>query len=143
MKKLIAPLICLALLTLTACSSLPQGPVPMAANAQNAAEVYIVRGSDSALLGLVSLNVTFDGAVIAKLGSNEYVRFTADYGFHTIGISDHAREWPLEKGRTHYFVIEVSGSEFGFALSSVSGDKALKLLSEARDVTETTAVFDR
>lgn len=143
MKILLTALFCATLLTLTACTSLPQGPVPHAANTQNAAEVYIVRGNDSAILGLVPLNVTFDGVVIAKLGSNEFVHFTADYGFHSIGISDHASEWPLEKGRTHYFVIEVSSSEFGFALSSIGGNKALKLLSEARDATRTTAVFDK
>ena len=130
MKKPILLLSLMLILFLTGCmSSIPDGPLPYASNARDAAQVYILRSDEGVFWAVLPLNVTFDNHVIARLGTGEFVKFTVDYGFHDVGVSNHTIQFPFERGRTYHFIIAPDDSAFGFGISLLGPEQAQRLLN--------------
>lgn len=137
MKKLLLLLVVLSLLVMAGCNrNMPRGPLPQAEMTANAATVYVFRSTDGVFWTLMPLNITVDGYIVAKLGTGQYVRFTLDYGFHDVGISDEILQFPFEQNKTYYFMAAPDDSPFGFGLTRLGDVAALKLLQSYKDVTE-------
>lgn len=136
MKKfiLLAGLLCIIF---TGCSrNIPEGGIPQATNARDAAEVYVFRHSDGVFWALMPLNITFDNKIIARLGTGEYVRFSTDYGFHDIGISDQTIRFPFERGVTYYFLAAPDDSPFGFGISRLGEEAGQRLAAAYKNVNQ-------
>lgn len=137
MKKLLLFLSLLACITICGCTrNIPEGALPQANLPQNAAEIYILRSTDGVFWALLPLHITFDNHIIARLGTGEYVRFTTDYGFHDIGISDQTLQFPFERGKTYYFIAAPDDSSFGFGLSRLGEAQGQHLIKVYKDVSK-------
>lgn len=137
MKKLLLFLSLLLCVTACGCSrNIPEGPLPQATLVQDAAEIYVLRSADGVFWALMPLNITFDNYIVARLGTGEYVRFTADYGFHDIGISDQTIQFPFERGKTYYFIAAPDDSAFGFGISRLGDAQAQLLIQAYQDISK-------
>ena len=136
MKKLLLFLALLCLLC-TACNrNIPEGSLPYATNQQDAAEIYVLRSTDGVFWARMPLNITFNNHIIARLGTGEDVHFTANYGFHDLGISDQIIQFPFERGRTYYFLAAPDDSAFGFGLTVLSENAGRQLVQRYSDVNK-------
>lgn len=136
MKKLFLLLSLLSCIMIFGCTrNIPEGPLPQATIQRDAAEIYVLRSTDGVFWALMPLNITFDGYIIAQLGTGEYVRFTANYGFHDIGISDQTIQFPFERNKTYYFIAAPDDSPFGFGISRLGDAQAQQLIKAYKDVS--------
>lgn len=136
MKKLLVLTLVVLCLAAVGCSrNMPKGPLPQAAIEHEAATVHVLRSTDGVFWALMPLNITVDGYIVARLGTGQYVRFTLDYGFHDVGISDQIMQFPFEKGKTYYFLAQPDDSSFGFGLTRLDDTRALKLMQTYKNVT--------
>lgn len=137
MKKLLLLLSLSACIIIFGCTrNLPEGALPQADSPQNAAEIYVLRSTDGVFWALLPLNITFDNYIVARLGTGEYVRFDANYGFHDIGISDQTIQFPFERGKTYYFLAAPDGSSFGFGISRLGDAQGQHLIKIYKDVSK-------
>lgn len=137
MKKLLLLLSLSACIIIIGCTrNIPKGDLPQADLPQNAAEIYVLRSTDGVFWALLPLNITFDNYIVARLGTGEYVRFTANYGFHDIGISDQTIEFPFERDKTYYFLAAPDDSSFGFGISRLGDTQGQHLIKIYKDVSK-------
>lgn len=137
MKKLLLLLSLSACIIIFGCTrNIPEGALPQADLSQNAAEIYVLRSTDGVFWALLPLNITFDNYIVARLGTGEYVHFTANYGFHDIGISDQTLQFPFERGKTYYFLAAPDDSPFGFGISRMGDTQGQRLIKMYKDVSK-------
>lgn len=136
MKKLLVLLSLLMCIMVCGCNrNIPEGALPQATLQQDAAEIYVLRSTDGVFWALMPLNITFDNYIIARLGTGEYVHFTANYGFHDIGISDQTIQFPFERGQTYYFIAAPDDSPFGFGISRLGEAQGQQLIKAYKDIS--------
>lgn len=114
---------------LTACTSGKTEYFPSRGYSADAAEVTVIR--EKRLFGFgFSMEVVFDGNIIARLKAGQYVTFFVSPGVHKIGVPESTIDAVLESGRKHYFVIQTDSSQFGFEIERISERKAQSWMSQ-------------
>jgi hypothetical protein len=73
--------------------------------------------------------VVLDDAIICKLRAGEYVTFTIEPGFHTLGLSESTLMAPFSTKQNHYFLIKTSPDNFGFEIERIDDGIGVYLIS--------------
>jgi hypothetical protein len=120
-------LMILALIFLSCAHRELQLPEPTP-SATNASQVTIIRESPFFHFG-IPLTVVLDDAIICKLRAGEYVTFTIEPGFHTLGLSESALMVPFATKQNYYFLIKTSPDKFGFEIERIDDGIGVYLIS--------------
>ena len=131
MKKYVLMIIIAFLLC--ACTSGKTEFFPSQGYSADLAEVTVIRQRRMIGLGF-SMDVHFDGNVIARLKAGQYVTFFVKPGIHDIGIPNSSITVALERTRKHYFAIITDSSQFGFEFERISERKAASWMTQARPI---------
>jgi hypothetical protein len=131
MKKFV--LLIMAAFLLAACTSGKTEFFPSKGYSTEAAEVTVIRKKRMLGMGF-SMDVIWDGEVIARLKAGQYVTFFVDPGVHNIGIPQTSIRAMLESGRKHYFAIKTDSSQFGFEIERISENKATTWMAQSQSI---------
>ena len=99
----------------TACSHGRAPSLPSAADVAGAGQVAVVR-NDNLFGWWLSVKVTLDDAVIARIRSGEHVVFQVPPGLYTVGVADRGISVAVEPNRKYYFLISADDSPAGFEI---------------------------
>ncbi len=118
---------------LVACTSGKTEFFPSQGYSADAAEVTVIRQGGMFGMGF-SMQVLWDGEVIARLKTGQYLTFYVDPGVHKIGIQKSTITVMLERARKHYFAIKTDSSQFGFEIERISENKATSWMAQAQSI---------
>jgi hypothetical protein len=131
MKKLL--FIALLAFLLSSCGHGKTEKIPTSGDMTNSAEVFILR--DDTFFGLgMSLKVSLNNEVIAKLRSGRYITFFAPPGFHTLSVKNSSVTAMMAKGLRYHFLIKPNDTEFGFEIGRISEERAEPFLERFKRV---------
>lgn len=105
----------LAALGMVACSHGRTASFPSAANPEALGQVVVIRNDNLFGWGL-SVKVTFNDVVIARLRAGERVTFPAAPGLHTVGVAERGISVAVERHHRYYFLISAEDSPAGFEI---------------------------
>jgi hypothetical protein len=131
MKKNMIPAV--LILFIIACAHGKTENFPTNVDPAQAAEVFIIRNNNLMGWGF-SLNVTFDGQIIARLRTGEHIRFFVKPGFHSLGISETTHTAAFEKGQLYYFLISADYTQFGFEIQRIGDLKGENWVGKTKRV---------
>ena len=131
MKKYV--LLIMAAFLLAACTSGKTEFFPSQGYSSDVAEVTVIRNRRMFGMGF-SMNVLWDGEVIARLKAGQYVTFFVDPGVHKIGIPQSTITVMLERANKHYFAIKTDSSQFGFEIERISEKKATSWMAQSQSI---------
>ena len=125
-----------ALLLLTvfltaACSHGRTPSFPSAADPADAGRVAVVR-NDNLFGWWLSVKVTLDDTVVARIRSGEHVVLQVPPGLHTIGVADRGISVAVERNRTYYFLISTEDSPAGFEIERLDLRRGEEWVSKTR-----------
>ena len=118
-------------LILFSCAHGKTDSFPQTGSSTESAEVVVIRSDELVGWGF-SQKLILDGNVIAGLRAGEYVTFFVTPGFHTLGVGEDSITMPFRQGQTHYFLIRVSYSSFGFDFSRIDKQRAAYWMARAK-----------
>jgi hypothetical protein len=124
-------LLLLLAFTLLSCAHGKTDSFPQTGNATEEARVVVIR-SDELIGWGFSQKLILDGTVIAGLQAGEYVIFFVEPGFHTLSVGQDTTTMPFRQGQTHYFLIRVAYSSFGFELNRIDKQQAAYWMARAK-----------
>jgi hypothetical protein len=124
-------LLLLLAFTLLSCAHGKTVAFPETGNATEAARVVVIRSDELVGWGF-SQKLILDGTVIAGLQAGEYVTFFVEPGFHTLGVGEDTITMPFRQGETHYFLIRVAYSSFGFDFGRIDKQQAGYWMARAK-----------
>ncbi len=119
--------------TLYSCAHGKTDVFPAGGTVTDSAKVVVIRSDELVGWGF-SQKVILDGEVIVGLKAGEYVTFFLEPGFHTLGVGEDAITMPFRQGQTHYFLIRVSYSSFGFDFNRVDEQRARYWMARAKSL---------
>jgi len=124
-------LLVLSVFLAAACSHGRTPNFPSAADPAGAGRVAVVR-NDNLFGWWLSVKVTLDDAVIARIRSGEHVVFQVPPGLHTVGVADRGISVAVEKDRTYYFLISAEDSPAGFEIERLDPRRGEDWVSRTR-----------
>ena len=119
--------------SLCACTSGKTEFFPSQGYSDDAAEVTVIRQRRMIGLGF-SMEILFDGNVIARLKAGQYVTFYVKPGVHNIGIPDSSIPAALGGSQKHYFAITTDSSQYGFEIERISERKAAAWMAQSTPI---------
>jgi len=124
-------LLLLAVFLVAACSHGRTPNAPPAAGSAGAGQVAVAR-NDNLFDWWVSVNVTYDDAVIAHIRAGEHIVFQALPGLHTVGVADRGISVAVEGNRKYYFLISTDASQAGFEIERLDPRRGEEWVSKTR-----------
>ena len=118
-------------ITLLSCGHGKTDLFPATGNPTESARIVVIRSDELVGWGF-SQKLILDGTVIARLKAGEYVTFFVEPGFHTLGVGEDTITMPFRQGQTHYFLIRVAYSSFGFEFSRIDRQQAAYWMAQAK-----------
>jgi hypothetical protein len=118
-------------LTLLSCAHGKTDSFPATGSPTESARVVVIRSDELVGWGF-SQKIILDGTVIAGLQAGEYVTFFVEPGFHTLGVGEDTITMPFRQGQTHYFLIRVAYSSFGFDFDRIDNRRAGYWMARAK-----------
>ena len=118
-------------ITLLSCGHGKTDLFPTTGNPMESARIVVIRSDELVGWGF-SQKLILDGTVIARLKAGEYVTFFVEPGFHTLGVGEDTITMPFRQGQTHYFLIRVAYSSFGFDFSRIDRQQAAYWMAQAK-----------
>ena len=125
--------ILLAALLAVACSHGRTASYPSAANPDTMGQVVVIRNDNLFGWGL-SVKVTFNDVVIARLRAGEHVAFPAAPGLHTVGVAERGISVAVERHRRYYFLISAEDSPAGFEIERLDPGRGEEWVSKTKPV---------
>jgi hypothetical protein len=95
--------------------------------------VAVVR-SDNLFDWWLSVKVTLNDAVVARLRAGEHVVVHVPPGLHTVGVSDRGISLAVEPKRTYFFLISVDESQAGFGIERLDPMRGREWIARTRPV---------
>jgi hypothetical protein len=127
-------LLLLTLFLAVACSHGRTASFPSAANPDMMGEVTVVRNDNLFGWGL-SVKVTFNEVVIARLRAGEHVTFPAAPGLHTVGVAERGISVAVERHRRYYFLISPEDSPAGFEIERLDPGRGEEWVAKTKPVS--------
>jgi len=121
-----------ALLTI-ACSHGRTTSFPSVANPDTLGQVVVIRNDNLFGWGL-SVKVTFNDVVIARLRAGEHVTFPAAPGLHTVGVAERGISVAVERHRRYYFLISAEDSPAGFEIERLDPGRGEEWVAKTKPV---------
>ncbi len=125
--------ILLAALLTVACSHGRTTSFPSAANPDTLGQVVVIRNDNLFGWGL-SVKVTFNDVVIARLRAGEHVTFPAAPGLHTVGVAERGISVAVERNRRYYFLISAEDSPAGFEIERLDPGRGEEWVAKTKPV---------
>jgi hypothetical protein len=127
-------LLLLTLLLTVACSHGRTTSFPSAANPDQLGQVTVIRNDNLFGWGL-SVNVTFNDVVIARLRAGERVTFPAAPGLHTVGVAERGISVAVERQRRYYFLISAEDSPAGFEIERLDPNRGEEWVAKTKPIS--------
>jgi hypothetical protein len=121
-----------AVLTI-ACSHGRTISFPSVANPDTLGQVVVIRNDNLFGWGL-SVKVTFNDVVIARLRAGEHVTFPAAPGLHTVGVAERGISVAVERHRRYYFLISAEDSPAGFEIERLDPGRGEEWVAKTKPV---------
>jgi hypothetical protein len=121
-----------ALLTI-ACSHGRTPSFPSVANPDTLGQVVVIRNDNLFGWGL-SVKVTFNDVVIARLRAGEHVTFPAAPGLHTVGVAERGISVAVERHLRYYFLISAEDSPAGFEIERLDPGRGEEWVAKTKPV---------
>ena len=125
--------ILLAALLAVACSHGRTASYPSAANPDTMGQVVVIRNDNLFGWGL-SVKVTFNDVVIARLRAGEHIAFPAAPGLHTVGVAERGISVAVERHRRYFFLISAEDSPAGFEIERLDPGRGEEWVSKTKPV---------
>jgi hypothetical protein len=125
--------ILLAALLTVACSHGRTASFPSAANPDSLGQVVVIRNDNLFGWGL-SVKVTFNDVVIARLRAGEHVAFPAAPGLHTVGVAERGISVAVERHRRYFFLISAEDSPAGFEIERLDPGRGEEWVAKTKPV---------
>jgi hypothetical protein len=125
--------ILLALGLVFACSHGRTPQFPAAASPADAGQVFVIR-NDNLFDWWLSVKVTYNDAVIARIRAGEHVAFQVSPGLHTVGVADRGISVAVEGRRRYYFLISAEDSPAGFEIERLDPSRGEEWVARTRPV---------
>jgi hypothetical protein len=127
-----------ALLLLTvfltaACSHGRTAGFPSTANPDTVGQIVVIRNDNLFGWGL-SVKVTFNDVVIARLRAGEHVTFPAAPGLHTVGVAERGISVAVERQRSYYFLISAEDSPAGFEIERLDPRRGEEWVAKTKPI---------
>jgi hypothetical protein len=122
-------LVLIAALVAAACSHGRTSNLSPTPGAAEAGQVVVVRNNNLFGWGL-SVKVTLDDAVVARVRAGEHVIVGVAPGLHTVGVASRGISIPVEPKRRYYFLISADDSQAGFGIERLDSGRGEEWLSK-------------
>jgi len=106
---------------------------PSAANPDTLGQVVVIRNNNLFGWGL-SVKVTFNDVVIARLRAGEHVAFPAAPGLHTVGVAERGISVAVERHRRYFFLISAEDSPAGFEIERLDPGRGEEWVAKTKPV---------
>jgi hypothetical protein len=127
-------LLLLTLFLAAACSHGRTASFPSSANPDLMGQVTVIRNDNLFGWGL-SVKVTFNDVVIARLRAGEHVTFPAAPGLHTVGVAERGISVAVERQRRYYFLISADNSPAGFEIERLDPNRGEDWIAKTQPVS--------
>jgi len=122
-----------AALLAVACSHGRTASFPSPANPESLGQMVVIRNDNLFGWGL-SVKVTFNDVVIARLRAGEHVTFPAAPGLHTVGVAERGISVAVERHRRYYFLISAEDSPAGFEIERLDPRRGEEWVAKTKPV---------
>lgn len=126
-------LLFLTLFLTAACSHGRTASFPSAANPDTLGQVIVIRNDNLFGWGL-TVKVTFNDVVIARLRAGEHVTFPAAPGLHTVGVAERGISVAVERQHRYYFLISAEDSPAGFEIERLDPGRGEEWAAKTKPV---------
>jgi hypothetical protein len=126
-------LLFLTVLMTVACSHGRTASFPTAADPDQMGQVVVIRNDNLFGWG-ISVNVTFNDVVIARLRTGEHVTFPAAPGLHTVGVAERGISVAVERHRRYYFLISAEDTPSGFEIERLDPGRGEQWVAKTKAV---------
>jgi hypothetical protein len=126
--------ILLAVVLAVACSHGRTPQFPAAADPAGAGQVFVVR-NDNLFDWWLSVKVSYNDVVIARLRAGEHVAFRVPPGLHTVGVADRGISVAVEPNRRYYFLISTEDSPAGFEIERLDPGRGEEWVAKTKPVS--------
>jgi hypothetical protein len=116
-----------------ACSHGRTPQFPAAADPAGAGQIFVVR-NDNLFDWWLSVKVSYNDVVIARLRAGEHVAFRVPPGLHTVGVADRGISVAAEHGRRYYFLISAEDSPAGFEIERLDPRRGEEWIARTKPV---------
>jgi hypothetical protein len=127
-------LLLLTLFLAVSCSHGRTTSFPSAANPEMMGQVTVIRNDNLFGWGL-SVKVTFNDVVIARLRAGERVTFPAAPGLHTVGVAERGISVAVERQRRYYFLISAEDTPAGFEIERLDPSRGEEWVAKTKPLT--------
>jgi hypothetical protein len=126
-------LLLLTVFLVTACSHGRTTSFPTAADPDALGQVVVIRNDNLFGWGL-SVKVTFNDVVVARLRAGEHVAFPAAPGLHTVGVAERGISVAVERHRRYYFLISAEDSPAGFEIERLDPGRGEEWVAKTKPI---------
>jgi hypothetical protein len=126
--------ILLAVVLTLACSHGRTRQFPAEADPARAGQIFVVRNDNLFGWGL-SVKVTYNDAIIARLRAGEHVAFRVPPGLHTVGVADRGISVAVEPNRRYYFLISAEDSPAGFEIERLDPGRGEEWVAKTKPIS--------
>jgi hypothetical protein len=127
-------LIFLAILLSVACSHGRTPVFPPSADPTATGQVVVVR-NDDLFDWWLSVKVTLDDTVVARIRAGEHVVLHVPPGLHTVGVSDRGISVAVEPNRIYFFLISTDESQAGFGIERLDPIRGKDWLAKTKPLS--------
>ena len=126
-------LLLLTVFLVTACSHGRTTSFPTAADPDALGQVVVIRNDNLFGWGL-SVKVTFNDVVVARLRAGEHVTFPAAPGLHTVGVAERGISVAVERHRRYYFLISAEDTPAGFEIERLDPGRGEEWVAKTKPI---------